>query len=141
MADRITILLVEDNEDDVFLMTRALKAAKITNPLRVVEDGQRAIDYLMGTGIYSDRTRFPYPQIVFLDLKLPHKSGFDVLAWLQECVDIPMPLVIVLSSSNLPRDMELATRLGAKSYLVKPPSPDALHNLGTRFQIPWQTGM
>jgi CheY-like chemotaxis protein len=135
-----TILLVEDNEDDVFLMRRALKSAKIGNPLQVMEDGQQAIDYLSGTGAYADRNAFPYPEVVFLDLKLPHKSGFDVLTWLQGRPDLPRPTVFVLSSSNLPKDMERAAMLGAKSYLVKPPSPESLHTLGTQYQIRWAVG-
>ena len=63
-----TILLVEDNEDDVFIMRLALKQAGVRNPLQVVTDGQLALDYLAGSGRYSDRARFPLPFIVFLDL-------------------------------------------------------------------------
>jgi CheY-like chemotaxis protein len=70
------ILLVEDNEDDVFLMQFALKSADIFNPLHVVEDGERAVDYLSGNGPYADRSKFPYPGLVFLDVKLPYMSGF-----------------------------------------------------------------
>ena len=75
MTTRRAILLVEDNEDDVFLMKRALKSAGITNPLQVVEDGQRAVDYLAGKGQFSDREKYPFPAIMFLDLKLPMKHG------------------------------------------------------------------
>jgi len=70
-----SILLVEDSEDDVFLMKRALKNAGITNPLFVVEDGQQAVDYLAGEGQYADRSQNPLPSIIFLDLKLPIKMG------------------------------------------------------------------
>ena len=61
-----TILLVEDNEDDVFLMQRALKGAEVTNPLSIVEDGQQALDYLGGAGKYADRATYPLPAVVFL---------------------------------------------------------------------------
>ena len=84
MIDSATILLVEDNEDDVFLMKRAFKAAGILNPLFLVDDGQKAMDYLEGTGECADRTRHPLPSLIFLDLKLPFVRGLDVLAWLRQ---------------------------------------------------------
>jgi len=77
-----TILLIEDNEDDVFVMERAFKQAGITNPVEVVTDGQQALDYFGGTGKYTDRERYPLPFIVFLDLKLSYASGFEVSAGL-----------------------------------------------------------
>jgi CheY-like chemotaxis protein len=133
-----TILLVEDNEDDVFLMERALKSAGILNPVFVIEDGQRAIDYLAGAGEFGDRGRFPYPLVVFLDLKLPRKSGFDVLGWLRGRTDVPQPLVVVLSSSNSPQDIERVTALGAARYAVKPPTADLFQQLTESFQIEWR---
>jgi len=133
-----TILLVEDNEDDVFLMERALKSAGILNPVFVIEDGQRAIDYLAGAGEFGDRGRFPYPLVVFLDLKLPRKSGFDVLGWLRGSTDVPQPLVVVLSSSNSPQDIERVTTLGAARYAVKPPTVDLFRQLTEAFQIEWR---
>jgi CheY-like chemotaxis protein len=132
-----TILLVEDSEDDVFLMERALKSAGILNPVCVVEDGQRAIDYLEGSGDFADRARFPYPLVVFLDLKLPRKSGFDVLGWLRGRSDLPQPLIVVLSSSNSPQDIERVTALGAARYAVKPPTVDLFQQLTESFQIGW----
>jgi CheY-like chemotaxis protein len=132
-----TILLVEDSEDDVFLMERALKSAGILNPMCVVEDGQRAIDYLEGSGDFADRARFPYPLVVFLDLKLPRKSGFDVLGWLRGRSDLPQPLIVVLSSSNSPQDIERVTALGAARYAVKPPTVDLFQQLTESFQIGW----
>lgn len=120
------ILLAEDNEDDVFLMRRALKATGQPISLAVVVNGQEAIDYLSAVGEYADRNRFPHPMALFLDLKMPHKTGFDVLWWLKERSDIPKVRVAVLSSSNHPKDMSLAKELGADSYLIKPPNPAEL---------------
>ena len=77
------ILLVEDNEDDVFLMERALEGARIVNRLLIVEDGQEAIDYLSGEGKFANREEYPIPALVFLDLKLPVKKGLEVLAWIR----------------------------------------------------------
>lgn len=133
-----TILLVEDTEDDVFLMKRALKIVGIQNPLAVVEDGQQAIDYLDGKGVYADRAIFPYPKYLFLDLKLPIKSGFDVLNWIHNRPGLPRPLVFVLTSSNSPLDMSRVTAMGGDSYIIKPPSTETFERLSQLFKIDWQ---
>ena len=119
-----TILLVEDNEDDVFLMRRALDEARVTAGLQIVEDGQQAVDYLSGAGKYSNRSQYPLPKLVFLDLKLPLKSGHEVLTWIREQPDFESLVVIVLTSSDQPSDIRISYRLGANSYLVKPPPPE-----------------
>src|SRR5215467_763792 len=94
-----TILLVEDDQNDVFFFEYACKEAGITNPIQCVGDGRQAIDYLSGTGMYSDRAQFPFPGLVFLDLKLPIKMGLDVLRWVREQPELQTLLVLVLSSS------------------------------------------
>ncbi len=118
--DNGTILLVEDNDNDVVFMQRALKNAGMLNPLRVVTDGEQAIDYLTGAGKFSDRAKFPLPIIMFLDLKLPTKSGLEVLGWLRETQEFKSLVVLVLTTSNEPKDIERALKLGANAYLVKP---------------------
>jgi CheY-like chemotaxis protein len=133
-----TILLVEDTEDDVFLMKRVLRVLGIQNPLRVVEDGQQAIDYLDGQGTYGDRASYPYPRYVFLDLKLPIKSGFDVLSWINNRRGLPKPLVFVLTSSNSPVDMSAVTSMGGDSYIIKPPSKETFDRLSQLFGIEWR---
>ena len=131
------ILLVEDNEDDVFLMRRALRGAHVANPLYVVEDGQEAEDYLSGAGKYADREAYPVPAIVFLDLKLPYISGHDVLAWIRRQKDLEGLVVIVLTSSNEASDLSRCYALGANSYLVKPPTPEQLEDLAKAFRWYW----
>src|SRR5690606_18210843 len=96
------ILLVEDNDDDVFLMKHALTSAGYANPVHVVESGQEAIAYLSGSGEFQDRVRYPMPVIVFLDLKLPLMSGHEVLAWIRGQRQLESLLVVVLTSSNEP---------------------------------------
>lgn len=78
MIIRPTLLIVEDNEDDLFIMKRAFKDAGIRNPIQIVEDGQTTVDYLEGRGKFRDRTTYPLPSVIFLDLKLPFKSGHEV---------------------------------------------------------------
>jgi DNA-binding response OmpR family regulator len=115
-----TILLVEDERNDVFFLQYAFDAAGIANPLQVVEDGQQAIDYLAGKGEYAKRAKHPMPILVLLDLKLPVKSGLDVLRWIQEQPALQTLVVIVLSSSRDTGDVDAAYEAGARSYLVKP---------------------
>lgn len=131
------ILLVEDNEDDVFLMKRALQGARVVNPLQVVEDGQQAVDYLAGAGQFADRQTHPLPAVVFLDLKLPYISGHDVLAWIRQQKEFESLVVIVLTSSNEASDLSRCYALGANSYLVKPPTPDQLEDLAKAFKWYW----
>ncbi len=132
-----TILLVEDNEDDVLFLRRALKMAGVPHPLQVVEDGRKAIDYLEGTGDYANRAEFPLPCLVLLDLKLPRIMGLDVLKWIREQPGLePLP-IIVLTSSQEPSDIQRAYRLGANSYLVKPSSTDKLVDLVKSFSDYW----
>ena len=121
-----TILLVEDNPDDVFFMQRAFKTAELTNPLHVAEDGQEAIDYLSGSGRFADRDAYPEPCLVLLDLKLPRKNGHEVLSWLRTQPEFARMIVIALTTSREPRDIHEAYRLGVNAYLVKPTSPTQL---------------
>jgi CheY-like chemotaxis protein len=137
MTASATILLVEDNEDDVFLMRRALAGAGIVNPLQIAEDGQEAIDYLAGVGRYADREAHPLPAIVFLDLKLPIVMGLEVLAWIRANSAFAHTVVVVLTSSNEPSDLKEAYALGANSYVVKPPSPDQLLAMAKAFKWYW----
>lgn len=115
-----TILVVEDERNDVFFLEYAFQEAGIKNPLHAVADGQDAIDYLAGIGKYANRLRYPFPCLVLLDLKLPLKTGFDVLRWIRQQPPLQTLVVIVLSSSRERKDVDEAYRLGARSYLVKP---------------------
>ena len=132
-----TILLVEDDANDVFFMRRALQLAEDPNPLQVASDGQRAIDYLQGAHGYADRTRFPLPCLVLLDLKLPQVMGMDVLRWIREQPHLGTIVVLVFTSSRLPPDISKAYRLGANSYLVKPSTPGELPDMARLIKQYW----
>ncbi len=118
-------------------MERALEGARIANPLLVVEDGQEAVDYLSGAGKFNDRLRYPIPAIVFLDLKLPLRMGLEVLSWLRQQPELQNLVVIVLTSSNEPSDLNRAYALGANSYIVKPPSASQLLEMAKAFKWYW----
>jgi CheY-like chemotaxis protein len=116
----ITILLAEDDDDDLMLMLNALRKAKLPGEPMVVRNGAEAIDYLAGNGIYSDRTRYPFPFVLLLDLKMPLKTGFEVLEWWRKEPRKQHLTTIVLTGSMHRGDIERAYNLGATSYLCKP---------------------
>src|SRR5947209_6409406 len=99
------ILLVEDNADDVLLVRRAFARARILNEFRTVSDGDAAIDYLTGKDQYADRTAFPIPTLMLLDLKLPRKTGFEVLTWARQHPEYRKLPIVVLTSSNQEPDI------------------------------------
>jgi CheY-like chemotaxis protein len=126
-AERV-FLLAEANEDHVVFTERAFAAARITDPLHVVPDGEAAMNYLRGTGEFN-RLEHPLPDVVLLDGGLPGKSGFEVLKWLRAQPDLRALLVIVLTTSNRKADADRAFELGANYYLTRPTSFEALVRL------------
>jgi CheY-like chemotaxis protein len=116
----ITILVVEDNPTDVLLIRRAFEQSKLANPMQFVGDGDAAVDYLAGQGVYDDRSRFPLPILILLDLKLPRRSGLEVLQWLRSQETLKRIPVVILTSSKQDRDVNSAYDIGVNSYLVKP---------------------
>lgn len=137
MTEESAILIVEDNEDDVILAQRALKAAGVTNPLFVVETGADAVDYLSGANAFQDQDKHPLPGVVFLDLKLPLMSGHEVLAWIRAQRHLEGLIVVVLTSSDEPSDLRRSYSLGANSYLVKPLTAQQLLDLAKALQWSW----
>jgi CheY-like chemotaxis protein len=125
-AHPYSILLVEDNDDDVFIFKRAYKQAQLPHALHVATDGQEALDYLEGRGNYADREKFPLPFLVLLDLKLPLKHGLEVLQTIRKQTALDGVCVVVLTSSAEARDILRAHELGAHAFLVKPPAAASL---------------
>jgi CheY-like chemotaxis protein len=118
-------------------MQQALENAAVANPVFIAEDGQKAIDYLSGAGPYGDRSVFPLPGLVFLDLKLPGIKGLDVLDWLRQQPSLCSVIVVVLTSSQEPSDLRRAYQLGAHSYLLKPSSTERLRALVKAVKDYW----
>lgn len=119
MSDR-TILLVEDNPDDVELTLRALKRHNITNEVVVVRDGQEALDYLLGGGEHEGCAPKELPAVILLDLKLPRVDGLEVLQQLRADQRTKLVPVVVLTSSKEEQDMISSYQLGANSFVRKP---------------------
>lgn len=113
------ILYAEDDPNDVVIFQMAFRRATLPHELHIVEDGQMAIDWLSGKGKYADREEFPVPDILILDLKMPKKTGFDVLEWARKNPEFEILPAVVLSSSDDPGDVKRAYNLGATTYFVK----------------------
>jgi CheY-like chemotaxis protein len=139
LAGDDTILLVEDDANDVFLIRRAFEKAQIGNPIQAVEHGDEAVAYLAGEGPYQDRARYPLPVVMLLDLKLPRRSGHEVLAWMREHQGLKRLPVVVLTSSRDSADVNRAYDLGANSYLIKPVSFDHLLGMVKSVEEYWLT--
>jgi CheY-like chemotaxis protein len=121
-----TILHVEDDPNDVLLIARAFRKAGLSAPIQVVNDGEQALHYLSGSNSFAERERFPLPSLVLLDLKLPRKSGIEVLEWIRSRPGVKRIPVVMLTSSKQLVDINRAYELGVNAYLVKPVNFDGL---------------
>lgn len=132
-----SILLAEDDDNDVFFMERAFKQAQIANPLLRVKDGEEAISYLKGEAEYADRTKHPIPYLVLLDLKMPRKNGFEVISWVRQQPGLKRLPLVVLTSSKEDPDINRAYELGANTYLVKPVKFEGLVEMMKALNLYW----
>ena len=126
MDSKITILIAEDDANDVMLLELAIRKNGITSPVRVVRDGEEAVDYLEGKGEFADRKKFPVPTVIITDVKMPRRSGLEVLEWVRKDHQWRCLVVHVLTASIRDADVSRAYELGANSYLVKPSRLDQL---------------
>ena len=129
MDRNLPILLVEDDEDYALILQSAMKAIGWRNPIRIVHNGKEAVQYLNGEGKYSDREAWPFPSVMFVDVKMPLANGFEVLRWMRnhpECSVVP---TMMLSTSDDEKDVRLASELGASAYVMKPADTDDLKGM------------
>lgn len=139
MNNTAVILLVEDNRMDVELTLDAFRERKLGNPVHTVPNGQAALDYLFGAGEYADRTRYPIPDLILLDLKMSVVDGLTVLKRIKESQRLKRIPVIVLTSSSEEGDLALSYDSGANSYLVKPVSYDGFLEVVGKIEDYWLT--
>ena len=131
------ILMVEDDPNDVALLKRAFRKARLVNPVHVTNDADQAQAYLSGNGDYDEGAHFRLPALVLLDLKLPGRSGHEVLRWIRAQPEFARMPVVVLSASREDTDVERAYALGANSYLQKPASFEALLDMVSTLNLYW----
>jgi CheY-like chemotaxis protein len=134
-----TVLYVEDEEFDAMFMLKAFERVGLKGSLKVVVDGQQAIDYMAGNGAYADRREHPLPAVILLDLKLPVVSGFEVLEWLRRQPGLKNLPVVVFSSSDQPEDQAMASELGANDFVQKPSSALEFPRVVERLKQRWLT--
>lgn len=123
------ILLVEDDSNDILFIQRAFRRSKLENSMQVVRDGDEAVAYLSGEGKYADRNLYPLPGMILLDLKLPRRSGLEVLEWLRNQPVLKRIPVVILTSSKENTDVNKAYDIGVNSYLLKPVNYNALNEM------------
>src|ERR1700757_5030664 len=131
------ILHVDDDASDTLLIQQACRKANVSFQLHSVSDGETAIAYLRGDNEYADRDRHPLPVLVLLDLKMPRKGGFDVLAWIRKESPFPALPVIIFTASNQEGDIQRAYEMGANSYLVKPVGINTLTEMVKMLDSYW----
>ncbi len=122
----LSILLVEDDENDTFFVRRAVLHADRGHTVHPVSDATEAIKYLQGEGRYHNREEFPVPNVILTDIKMPLMDGFEFLQWLKTNRSVLIIPIIVYSSSSQERDIRRAYELGANAYITKPHSYETL---------------
>ena len=138
MANKVPILVVDDDEGDVFFLRRAFKMAGLDHWIIHVLDGEQALDYLRGRNNFTDRSYYPLPSLILLDVKMPKRDGFDVLQLLTRD-ELEALTVVMFSSAFHQEDIEKAKALGAKDYLRKPAGAEGFYQAVQTIASRWLT--
>jgi len=128
-VNSLMILAADDEATDLWLLTQALKAEKWATKLVTAHDGEEAVEYLLGRGDYADREKYPVPDLLLLDLKMPRMSGTEVLQWVRKSSEYCSLPVVILSGSVIQEDIEQAYRQGANAFFTKPSGFEELKRL------------
>jgi CheY-like chemotaxis protein len=139
MSNAKVILVADDDENDVFFLRRAFAKSGLLHTIIHVSDGHKAVQYLLGDGIYADRKSNPFPDLLLLDLKMPGTDGFDVLATIRAVPHLDIP-VVVFSTSSLLEDVQMAKKLGALDYIAKPADHDEMIKVALALHERWLSG-
>ena len=133
-----SVLLIEDYDDDESLFLRALRQAHLTNPVLVLRTGEEALAYLQRIQSYTEATKHLVPSVLILDLKLPGKDGWDILAWLNTQPKLQNMLVVVVTGDSNPALLARVHQAGADSFLTKPVKAEDLTRLAQTFRSSWR---
>lgn len=131
------ILLIEDNRMDIELTLDAFRERRLNNAIHVAPGGQEGLDYLLGHDEFADREKFPLPDLILLDLKMPVIDGHEVLRQIKQFPVLRRIPVVILSSSKEEGDRALTYDNGANSYLVKPVSFDGFLEVVHQIDSYW----
>src|SRR3954466_7410664 len=134
------VLSADDDENAGILLLRAFTRAKVEADIHFVPDGEEALAYLSGRGKYSDRAKYPFPNLFLLDLKMPKMTGWEVLEKMKGLPGLSHLPVVVLSSSGLSEDIEKARSLGCSDYAIKPGSFEELITFVRRISAEFLCG-
>jgi CheY-like chemotaxis protein len=138
MTPEVPVLLVEDDASDFRLIQRAFGKLDRPVPMIRLSNGDEVVDYLAGTAPYENRAMYPIPSLILLDIKLPRRSGFEVLEWIRkQRSGLKRLPVVMLTSSRHSADINRAYDLGANSYLTKPDTASKLGHLASLVQSYW----
>lgn len=129
MDSDFNILIAEDDPNDVRLLELAIRKNGITHPVSVVRDGEEAVDYLEGKAPYNDRHKYPFPNVIITDVKMPRRNGLEVVKWVRNHPKCAVTPIVMLSGSRIEHDVLTAYKLGANSYFTKPGTLDELTKL------------
>jgi CheY-like chemotaxis protein len=133
------ILHIEDEDNDIHLLQRALVSAEVWQPVQVVKSVARAFAYFLGEEPFVERIYYPLPSLILLDLSLPSLEGLDILEWRQSHPVIKAIPVLVLTSSHQAGEVRAAYEAGANGYLAKPPNFNGWVELVKAIRIFWLT--
>ena len=136
-ARPMNILLVEDNEADIKITLRAFAKSTLKSNIYVAKDGQEALDFLCHNGKYEDKERFPRPDLILLDIKMPKVDGFQVLESLKNDLEYSSIPVIMLTSSRNEEDIARSYKYGAASFIPKPVSYEEFVKVVDGFNVYW----
>ncbi len=141
LVSRKVILIMEDDENDVFLYQRALRSIPKCPDYFFTRDGQEGIDYLSGRNEFSNRNKHPLPALILMDLKMPRMSGFDVLDWRRTDANARLIPLVVFSSSTHGSDVRKAYDMGANAYFTKPHDYKELSEKLTLIDSFWKSAV
>jgi CheY-like chemotaxis protein len=126
---RVVLLVADDDDDDQFLIREAFEASTLPCQLRFVNDGEQLMDYLNHHGQFVDKHESPRPDLILLDLNMPRKDGREVLKELKSDPAMCNIPIVILTTSDSKEDVDLAYKLGANSFVIKPSSSDSFGDL------------
>jgi CheY-like chemotaxis protein len=132
-----TILHVEDDANYAHLMQCMVKQLGLPHQMKHVPNGAEAMAYIKGEGEYADRAKYPLPCLILADLKMPQVNGLELLNWVRSQSSLPHLPVVMLTSSEEMNDVKDAYRLGANSFLVKPPNPEEFKEMLGSMETFW----